>query len=425
MIIHVVQPGETVNSIADEYGVNAARMIQDNNIMNPDNLAVGQTILIVFPNQVHTVQEGDTLLSIAEYYGVNAKQLLRNNPYLLDREFIYPGETIVINYTDDKFGNITTNGYAYPYIDRDILRKNLLYLTFLSVFHYSVTANGDLNDIDDTEIIDLAKSFGVAPVMVISNITGEGTADREVLHNILNRQDLKNHLIENILAVLQAKGYYGINLDTPYIMEEDRQLYFEFILNLRERLNREGFRVYVTITPDSFRLEPGGEYVAADYSALGRITDGIMILSYSWGTASEIPFEALPFRLLEILLNFVLTQIPPEKITIGISSIGYIWQLPYIAGVSRAASISNDNAVQLASDTGAEINYNPHNLSSYFYIMDTNNYLVYFHDIRGVDTSLSVMTEYGLRGVGLWNIMYYLAQTFLLINTQYNIDQVI
>ncbi len=424
MIIHVVQPGETIQSIADEYGVNSARLIQDNDLTNPDNLAVGQTIVIVYPRQVHTVQEGDTLLSIAQSYGVSELQLLRNNPYLLDREYIYPGETIVIDYMDEKIGNIVTNGYAYPYIDLKILQKNLLYLTYLSVFNYVVTSNGELNEVDDMDIINLAKSYGVAPIMVLSNVTEAGNIDREMLHYILNNPDFRNNLTDNILNVLRTKGYYGINIDTPYIMTEDRQLYFNFISEITERLHSEGFKVFVTITPNSFELEAGTTYEAVDYSPLGQITDGIMILSYSWGYTSEIPVESIPFYILVLLLEYVLTQIPAEKIMIGISSIGYIWQLPYMPGVSTANSISNTNAVQLASDVGAVINYNPNNLSSYFYVTDTDNYLVYFHDVRGVDTSLRVVTEHGLMGIGIWNIMYYLAQTFLLINTQYNIDSV-
>ena len=42
-------------------------------------------------------------------------ELLRNNPYLADREYIYPGELMVIKYQDSKVGRITTNGYAYPF----------------------------------------------------------------------------------------------------------------------------------------------------------------------------------------------------------------------------------------------------------------------------------------------------------------------
>lgn len=424
MVIHVVQPEETINSIADKYGVSANKLIQDNDLMNPDHLVVGQAILIVYPKQLHTVQEGDTLAGIAGNYNISVLQLLRNNPFLVDRDFIYPGETLVISYADEKIADISINGYVYPYINRKVLEKNLIYLTYLSVFSYSVSADGVLNDIDDAEIISLSKSYGVRPIMIVSNVTEEGGVNRELLHNMLNNQELRDNLIENIISVLKTKGYYGLNLDTPYIAAADRQQYFDLISAVTERLHMEGLKMFVTITPNSFEMEKGASFEIVDYSKLGQITDGIMLLSYSWGYASEIQTEAISIYFFEALLEYILTQIPPEKISFGITSIGYIWQIPFIAGVSRANAISNTNAIQLASNAGAEIYYNPDNLSSYFYITGENNYLVYFHDVRGVDAALRIMTEHGLQRISIWNIMYYQAQTFLFINTQYNIVMV-
>jgi len=70
MIIHVVQPGDTLASIADQYGVTQDRIITDNELPNPENLVVGQSIAILYTEVTHTVVPGDTLYGIAEQYGV-------------------------------------------------------------------------------------------------------------------------------------------------------------------------------------------------------------------------------------------------------------------------------------------------------------------------------------------------------------------
>jgi spore germination protein len=80
MTIHVVQTGETINSIADKYSVSTDRLILDNGIKTPRSLVVGEAIVIVHPEITYTIQEGDTLGGIAELYGVTLFQLLRNNP---------------------------------------------------------------------------------------------------------------------------------------------------------------------------------------------------------------------------------------------------------------------------------------------------------------------------------------------------------
>lgn len=424
MIIHVVQSDDTIYSIADKYGISTSRLIQENGLMDPDNLVVGQTIVIVYPEQIYVVQEGDTLVSIAEDTGVSVMQLLRNNPYLLDREVLYQGETLVVSYADEKIMDTTTNGYAYPYINRDTLRKNLLFLTYLSIFSYTVKPDGELNDIDDIEIIDIAKSFGVASIMVISYIMLDGTINNEIFHNILNNRDIRNNLIENIYRVIKIKGYYGINIDTPSILEEDRELYYEFISIITEEFNREGIKVFVTITPNSFKSKIGTNELI-DYTKISNISNGVILLTYSWGYASETSIEETPFYLLEVLLQIITSQIPPEKTTIGLSNIGYIVEIPFVVGETRASSMSSTNVIQLARNVGAEINYNEINLLSYFFILNTGNYFVYFHDVRAVEAFFYLISKYGFNGMGIWNVMYFLPQTFLFINTQYNILQVI
>ena len=54
MTIHVVQPGETVASIAAGYGVDPVRLATDNSV-DRGQLAVGQTLVIRFPRRVHAV----------------------------------------------------------------------------------------------------------------------------------------------------------------------------------------------------------------------------------------------------------------------------------------------------------------------------------------------------------------------------------
>ena len=46
VIIHVVQPGETLNTIAEQYGVTPERLIIDNELPNPENLVVGQSMIV-------------------------------------------------------------------------------------------------------------------------------------------------------------------------------------------------------------------------------------------------------------------------------------------------------------------------------------------------------------------------------------------
>ena len=77
MIIHVVKPGETLFSISEEYNLSGEYIQNINQLPNPNNLVVGQTIIIARPNIVHVVKHGDDLWSISKTYNVSVTTLLR------------------------------------------------------------------------------------------------------------------------------------------------------------------------------------------------------------------------------------------------------------------------------------------------------------------------------------------------------------
>ena len=109
MTIHVVRAGESVDSIAAEYGV------------PPHRLAVGQTLVVRFPKEVYAIEAGDTLFSIAARYGTTVRQLWRNNWELGGQDRLTAGGTLVISYFEERIGSGVFNGYAYPYINDDLL----------------------------------------------------------------------------------------------------------------------------------------------------------------------------------------------------------------------------------------------------------------------------------------------------------------
>ncbi|NLC20162.1 MAG: LysM peptidoglycan-binding domain-containing protein, partial [Clostridiales bacterium] len=93
MIIHVVEAGQTLTSIAEQYGVSPELIITVNELPNPENLVVGQSLAIRIPEFSYTIQEGDTLSRIAQNYGVTTTRILQNNPALAASGVLTPGNT--------------------------------------------------------------------------------------------------------------------------------------------------------------------------------------------------------------------------------------------------------------------------------------------------------------------------------------------
>ncbi|MGF7142090.1 spore germination protein [Anaerotaenia torta] len=428
MIIHVVKPGETIYTIAADYNVSVTRLVEDNGLINPEHLVIGQTVVIAYPAQVYIAQEGDTVEGIAEIFQITVMQLLRNNPFLFNRTAIYQGEIIVIRY--DTEGRVSINAYAYPFINRNTLRKTLPFLTYLTIFNYRTVQAGEIEGVDDTEIIDMAKRFGVAPLMSLSTLTYQGTGNIEVVNSILyDENNLERH-IDTILGILREKGYYGLNISLSNLTQINREAYENFISKLSQRLRAEGYKLFITVTPRIIVNSNEILFEQVDYTVLGRASDYMQILTYGWGSLAGPPTAITSAHLTELLLQEAITMVPPQKIYAGISVIGYNWQEPYVLGMTRANSLSNDAAIELAVQTESVIKFEESAQAPYFEYTaqeggEAVRHIVWFSDARSINSLVSFVPEYGIQGVGIWNIMSYFTQMWLVINSQYRIDKVL
>ena len=426
MTIHVVQPGETIFSISEYYKIPVDRLVLENGITNPNNLAIGQTIVIVQPETLYTIQAGDTLESIAEQHGISTMELLRNNPYLSDREFIYPGETIVINYQTNKTRTVATSGYTFSYIDKSVLTKTLPFLSYLTIFNYRATSEGDIiSGADNMELIQLAKVYGAAPMMFVSTITEEGIVSYEVTYEILNNPSVQDRLINNALLILKTKGFYGINIYVETITYDNIDLIGEYLKKAAAIYHSEGYRIVVTITPVANINTPSVSFEKIDYSKLSEYVDGIIFSSYDWARSYSYPNSIFPVNVLRELLDYAVSIMPPEKIFLGVTTLGYDWTLPYVPGATEATAITYDSAVQIASDNNIPIQFNEAAQSPYFYYVDSDGimHIVWFKDARSFNARAKLVEEYGLQGLSLWTIMKFDAQMWFIINTQYYIEK--
>jgi spore germination protein len=429
MTIYVVEPGDTIEGIAAEFGVDADRLVIENQIPNPDNLVVGQSIIIQVPEVVHQIQAGDTLFSIANTYGVEPVQILQNNPFLAAEEALEVGETIVISYVVDEepLGDIIVNGYAYPFIDRIVLRQTLPFLTYLSIFTYGFTAEGQLIPAEnDDELIAIAQEFNVAPLMVLAPMTADGNFNSDIAHNLFINPEAQNVLIDNILTTLEAKGYYGVDIDFEFILPQDAEAYIGFVQNMKNRLEPAGYIVTVALAPKTSADQPGLLYEAHNYERIGQIADLVLLMTYEWGYLFGPPMATGPLSSIRQVLDYGVTAIAPDRILMGIPNYAYDWPLPFIQGQTQAEALSNIEAIERAAFYNVTIEFDEQAQAPFYFYTDENGvpHVVWFDDARSMDAKFRLVNEYNLAGVGYWQIMNFFPQSWIVANTLYNIIKV-
>ena len=421
MEIHVVQAGETLYGIAGQYGVDPVLLEELNGVPPGGALAVGQTLVIRRVDTFHTVQPGQTLDSIARQYSVPLRQLYRNNYHLGGNPAIQPEQTLVIAYQDRPTSATHTNGYAYPFITRALLSAELPYMSYLTPFTYGITASGGLLPLADEMLLSEAARLGTVPLMHLSTLTETDNFSSERAVQVLTDLPLQAALIDQIVATITEKGYRGLDVDFEYIPGAQRENYAAFIHALRERLAPMGLPVIVALAPKTYAQQPGLLYEAHDYALLGAAADFVLLMTYEWGYTAGPPMAVSPLPNVRQVLDYAVTEIPREKIYLGISNYGYDWPLPFRQGVTRARSISNQEAIELALRYGAEIQFDQTAQSPWFNYTAGTPHVVWFEDARSMSAKLRLIDEYGLYGAGYWNLMRPYPQGWAVLNALYQV----
>lgn len=394
MKIYVVQPGDSVDAIAASQNVSAQSIIYDNQLTYPYALAVGQALLL---SQSPGSADGE---GNAENEG--------NTPGS-------PGSELYPAYV---------GGYAYPFISRWVLNETLPYLSDLFIFSYGFTVEGELvpPQLDDTFMIDAAKSYGVAPILTLTPFGPDGRFSNYLISQVVNSETAKRQLIDNLTAQIRERGFEGVDIDFEYILPEDKFPFADFVREVRTAVNALGYPVSVALAPKVSDTQSGLLYEGKDYALLGEAADYVLLMTYEWGYTYGPAMAVAPINKVRQVVEYALTKIPPEKIHLGIPNYGYDWTLPYVKGSSKATTIGNVEAVQIAIANGASIQFDEISQAPYFnYMQNGLTHEVWFEDVRSLTAKFSLVKEYRLRGMSYWQIMQLFRANWLLLGDTFAI----
>ena len=423
MTIHVVRSGETLWSIAQAAGLDPRRLAAENAVPPSGALAVGQTLVLRFPKEFYSVRPGDTLQQISQETGVPLRTLWQNNWTLGGGTLIFPGDSLVLSYQEEPTASALLNGYAYPGISRALLNQQLPYLSCLTPFTHGIAQDGSLLFPADTPLLRSARTHSVSPVLHLSTLTEDGSFDTARAIQVLSNPEMQDQLIADLLVRMEQQGYAGLDVDFEYLPQSYAQAYAAFLGQLRRLLMPQGKFLWAALAPKTRADQPGLLYEGHDYAAVGAAADAVLLMTYEWGYTAGPPMAVAPLPNVRNVLDYALTEIPPEKILLGIPNYGYDWTLPFRPGITRAQSLSNQSAIDLAIRQGAEIHYDSSAQAPFFHYTAENgtSHEVWFEDARSLAAKFRLIEEYGLLGSGIWNLMRPFSQTWLTAASLYQI----
>lgn len=412
--------------IAQSYGATVENIVAANQISDPGRLVVGQALVIPIWGQFYVVQPGDNLWSIGQQFGINYLELAQVNG-------INPNIPLVIGWRlyipplprtrAEILAYVEPRGSEVSELLVNASREAAPYLTYLALFSYEVRRDGTLKAPPIEPLPAVAREGNATIAMVVSNLE-DFQFSSELARDILQSVAVQDLLFDNIVAEAQRIGSVSdIHFDFERLPGDQREAYNNFLRRAVERFHAEGFTVSTALAPKTRTDQPGEWYEANDYAAHGEIVDFVMLMTYEWGYSGGPPMAVSPLPQVEQVVRYALSVIPADKILLGQNLYGYDWTLPYVEGGPIAEALSPQRAIEIAKRYNAAIQFDSTAQAPYFNYIDEDgkSHVVWFEDARSIQAKFDLVKRLGLRGVGYWKLGLPFPQNWMLIGSNFDV----
>lgn len=222
----------------------------------------------------------------------------------------------------------TVAGYTVPEDARGVAAIGNGALTEVSPVWYQPTESGGLifasrqAERSAAAITTAAQSDHVALIPSISNYRA-GQWDSALIHQIISDPQTRAAHITTIVDMTKSHQWAGIDIDYESLSAADRSAYSAFIGELGSALRQAGKRLTVTVHAKT--SEPGdwSGARAQDWKALGAAADEVRVMAYDYSTESSAPGPIAPLPWVQSVLRLAVSEIPRDKIILGVPTYGY------------------------------------------------------------------------------------------------------
>ena len=426
MQIHVVTPGQSIYGIAQAYNTTPDQIISANELRAPNQLVVGQALVIPITGSYYWVQPGDTLTTIGRKVGLTAQRLAQVNRISVDaplnvgtRLYIPPRPKTNAAFT----AYIEPRGSTVSTALENSARQAAPYLTYLAPFSFNIQRDGALTEPPLGNLAAIAQQQNTSLMMVITNLENDGFSP-ELGQIFLNNMGVQDTLIDNIITLAKQYGFENIHFDVEHLRAEDREAYVNFLRKAHNAFAQEGLSTSVALAPRTSAQQTSPWLAAHDYPAIGAVVDFVIIMTYEWGYSGGPAQAVSPIGPVRDVLNYAVSVIPREKIMMGQNLYGYDWTLPFRPG-TIARAVSPQQAIDIARVNNVPIQYDTRAQAPFFRYRDSEGrqHEVWFEDARSIQAKFNLLKELNLFGMAFWRLGLSFPQVWLLIQDNFNVTK--
>ncbi|GAA0330464.1 glycoside hydrolase family 18 protein [Bacillus carboniphilus] len=423
MRIHVVQYGDTLWKIANQYQVPINRLVEVNKL--PSTNAIIPGLALYIPEASPTIirhyqlKAGDMLWRIANQFQTTVQSILRENPNVNPTQ-LYIGQHISIP-TSLK-NQLQTLGFYVPYNVNEFLpkfRELARNLTYLAVVSYSFTNEGYAYVLlDDTTIVSESNRIGVVPLLMIRNVINDEFS-AELVGGVLEDPQKRRNLVASLLNFVRQRGYGGVSLDLEFIPPQRRGDFISFLRELKIALG--SLLLHVNVHAKSEDLPTNRIVGGYDYRAIGQISDIVAVMTIDYGYPTGPPDPIAPIWWMNNVVRYATNLIDRRKLQIAFPLYGYDKRV--IDNQTSARSVLGMQ--NLAISTSTTIQYDTNAESPWFrYWRGAEEHVVWFEDIRSYSVKYGLVDFYQLLGVTYWQLGLDAPHNWAYVNDNIIVDKI-
>ena len=267
--------------------------------------------------------------------------------------------------------------------------------------NYMVDKNGHLFGSVKSDLLSFAQKNKIAVMPLLTNGAFNATTSRIFLDSSAKQEILINNLI------MEAKnfGYIGWQIDFEQMDLSYRDKFSEFIERTYAMFQKNNLKLSVAViaqvseNPSDYPKNLWQRIIGVyDYSRLSFSSDFISIMSY------DDPNSIGPvagYAWLQKVIDFSLTKIQPEKISLGLAF--YYWQWRDVDG-KRTGIGGNEGIQNVLSKYKVTYSYSEEEQAPYFHYWskDGKGYTIWYENGKSIGKKITLLKKYKLRGFSAW-----------------------
>jgi spore germination protein YaaH len=269
---------------------------------------------------------------------------------------------------------------------------------------YSLEPTGEIvltdpeNTVTDRRMVRFLQARGVKVIPTVTNLRNgdwDPAAVQEMLHD---PAAMRTHIRE-LVELAAGRGYDGIDIDYEHLRAVDREPFSAFLTELGAALRAGGKVLTAAVHPKTDDAGDDPRNLAQDYRAIGAAVDQVRVMTYDYSWEDSPPGPVAPAGWVEEVIAWAVTQIPADRVILGIVLLGYDWAGGQGTTVdfrqAQAAARAHSATVRRASDGSPWFVYQgragtPHE--------------VWYEDATSAPVKLELVSRYRLGGAFFWHL---------------------